>query len=1302
MPVNMPFDQMSELEKFRYGLTSYDKLSQPTKDYLLAKQVAMRTAQSTASAQPAIAPAPANTGGGLLHQAQQGVQNWWTETGKKKAALDANAPLWAKPLPETAMDAVFGKGSNEQLLGGARSALTSGILPGPMNDATGQPQAAQGIGQLGAYYTGRGVGFLMNPIYRAMGLLGKGVAGATGASPLIGSAIEGAVAGAPTAGIEAAIQGHPVLPAMGLGAGFGAGAGVGGHLLGSALERVLGRAGTQAATPAAESATAATGAEARAAARAASTPRYGVTGTQTQQELNLGDLGASPTRMTDVPTMMGNAAPITTGPQGNDVLPINFQETPGTQLGLGDMIPATGPTTTSPIGLQAQAASLYRQSQYADQQIARLQDQINMNSVLGKKSPDLRAQLAQWMQVKQDSLDGIQALREGRAAMNNPGLQIPEGPPQRPTSPASVEPPTGTTAASQAAVEAPTTAIPAATVTPETQGSPQGPSEFNLGQEHVFAPQGTSEGAVGTGETIPEGIVKPSGVPAIDSALQRQVDLLGVESPLNPTSIKSRGLFGEFMAQKFSAVDTWLRSLGPGGQKVAGVLRTSENVAATSYGHFAASVWEPVNKLKLSTQQWDNLRDVLRGTAETTDTKVSEAAQYVKKYLDDALQHGKDIGMTLTTKEGADIPFEGRPNYFPKLYDWSKIETQEGYKPDVLKRLVDSKQADNTAQAIELLDRYKRDQTKSIFAPTASFQREMVLDLPKDYEIPAQQEILRYARSYAQQDAIYSVMGGKNLPVIRAALQELQGAQPKDNVALVTDIVNKFIGQHHSAVDDAAVNLLLNVNSARSLTLAAIPNISQNINTVVKAGWRAVRTALESIGKDPEAARQFALKAGAVFDPEMVARTYGETAHTEWVGSSGPLGKMMESFAKGTEHVAEGIMKYTGFNFTERMNQTIAANAGKFWAQDMFNQAMSGQKVGAVSKVFAEAGIDLKQALERGGLTEDDLLNAGRYIMRVTQFPKSKLDVPLWTQSPWGKVVFQFQRFSYQNTKFISKEVWGEAKKYVASGGKEGSVKALATYIALAPLFGIPVGTVRDYISGRERPTGVFNTMVDAVGWVGGWGMFDNWLQSLSQGGDRLAAQALGPTGGLITTAGGALSGLYNGTKAAATGNSEGAARGYQQAARDALRLLPNPLGYSLASGKLPAGLGPITPLQKVINPDNYDPTGAKAASREYNKAKDNISKLYVKGVANGNLKDFYAAIAKSGMTNAQINSLVGSDSVQLAVINEKLKRLPNNSPERAQLEARKAQMEQQKVQRQVQSVPTQYLGPINSVLGGQ
>jgi hypothetical protein len=138
---------------------------------------------------------------------------------------------------------------------------------------------------------------------------------------------------------------------------------------------------------------------------------------------------------------------------------------------------------------------------------------------------------------------------------------------------------------------------------------------------------------------------------------------------------------------------------------------------------------------------------------------------------------------------------------------------------------------------------------------------------------------------------------------------------------------------------------------------------------------------------------------------------------------TGEIMRQMGGFDAGGQ-----FLRATGFSFTERINRTISAVAGRNYAQQMFKRIANQAKRGQVPnkravKELERLGINVDEAIKRGGLKQDDLFSAAQQITNDTQFRTRAKDLPLWWNSPEGKIVNQFGQFAFKQTQLIKNEV---------------------------------------------------------------------------------------------------------------------------------------------------------------------------------------------------------------------------------------------------------------------------------------
>jgi hypothetical protein len=351
---------------------------------------------------------------------------------------------------------------------------------------------------------------------------------------------------------------------------------------------------------------------------------------------------------------------------------------------------------------------------------------------------------------------------------------------------------------------------------------------------------------------------------------------------------------------------------------------------------------------------------------------------------------------------------------------------------------------------------------------------------------------------------------------------------------------------------------------------------------------RGVRAAVAN----RQEAVEFARAAGIHLDPANVARVIAET-------QGGPT------------LLTTKFMRATGFTGTEFFNRLVTSQAAKGWAEDMFRalqrpgsvswvRRVAGTQPQRIARLFREAGVDVDAALARGALSEEDLYRVARWVVQRTQFPASQLDVPLWASSPWGRVVFQFKRYAFNQGRLIKRELVDEAVKFFRTGGRDGSLRAWGPFLVLFPSAGWVVGAIRDWISGKETPREkverlrvaaeegdlreFLTQMADAYTWVGGLGVVSDTIQQLQYGPERTVVGLLGPSAGVAADVLSMVQqGVIAGQKIAA-GESPELGERLRAVGRIAVRQVPA-VGRPAAKGQLPFGVESET-LKALLAPE--------------------------------------------------------------------------------------------------------------------
>lgn len=552
--------------------------------------------------------------------------------------------------------------------------------------------------------------------------------------------------------------------------------------------------------------------------------------------------------------------------------------------------------------------------------------------------------------------------------------------------------------------------------------------------------------------------VTPAEAPAAGAAIP---PASGEVPATNPIAPKSAG-FGQFWDRARNVI----AKQGPSGQKLASGLPEARNLAETTAGKWVS---EMPTVRSLSKPDFSQFVDVVEGKTQPANEQVAKAAA----------EWGKVRAEVLATGQAAGLDIGRLENYFPHVYD------EAAFKGDnfqaAIQHLVDSGQAKDQGEAVKLLE-YAQNRLKG--TPHGNLEFERLVDLP-GYQKTHEALFSRYLDSASNRIAQAQVFGKdyeKANQLIAQVGQEGGDTGAVDNLFKISTGQAKY-GQLQQKVSKT----LRGYNSVTKLGLGALTNAGQSINTATVTG--ALRT-LTSIPKatTPEA-RDFALKAGVTLD--------------------GVLGDLKEG--SGFSGKVLGTIGAPGFSTVEKFNRTLAAWAGKGYAEDLAKQAAGGST--SAKNALAKMGLDAEAIAKAGGkLSEEQQIAAARNIVERTQFKVDPQDLPGWTSSPWGKVLTQFKSFAYNQSAFIGREIIQPAT--------QGNIKPLIRFMALALPVGGAISETKNLLRNRPSEENPGKRGLQYVQQAGGLGLASDVVTGLIPQNskylpaDRATSLAIGTLGG--------------------------------------------------------------------------------------------------------------------------------------------------------------------------------------------
>ena len=724
------------------------------------------------------------------------------------------------------------------------------------------------------------------------------------------------------------------------------------------------------------------------------------------------------------------------------------------------------------------------------------------------------------------------------------------------------------------------------------------------------------------------------------------------------------------LTRHLGSASTAFRSLGPAGRRADSLLRHTEEFGRKLL-HETRTRINPQRIAPGSTQQdLDQVframnqtyhKDVVYNTLTKTQKKLYTG---IRESFDDMGRLAQERQLYVNTGSGYQ-PFRMIRNYYPRVHDKEFIALADDFlntqdpnstvasvvskiKDPRLKRaiqeLAKSRGTNSIAQVQKDLRSVTREYLKTNPSMNKSFlHSRQIGELPTEFYVTDPGVLAKYTKDWSTAMAVNEIAGVPGDPMykIAQALKPIQSQDPGLYKQAIS-FTNHLLGTEPMRISEFGSSIMA-LNTFRLMGLATISNVSQSVNTAARTNFKTVYRAIRDqlkLGSDSDMLR--ALKTmGSFADPKAQDSYYRAMYNTGQLPTSW--------FNKLTTGLANKLMKGLKFDSVESFNQRTAAWAGyKYWSKELADDLLAGRNVSKVSRLLTDMGLDPKAIIRRGKMLDEEAMKVGSYLLRETQFPKAYMDIPLFTQKETGKLFFQFSRFMYRQGGFIKRHILDEGKRYLDTGGKEGSITPFLSYATTGAGAGFVIGNIRDVISGRERPEGMLDTYLDALSWVGAMGMFGNLVRSLETGPAHGMVQLGGPSAGLALEAFSGLQGLYQTGKSAgqyaATGDYEAIDNlmsGLRTTGKSALSVgAPSALAAPLSRGQAPFGVE-IPALQRIIAPDEYDPTGRKEAGQEYTAVIDELDDSIIDLVTRGNDEKLMKVISDAAEEGVMIDQNV-------------------------------------------------------------
>jgi hypothetical protein len=601
-----------------------------------------------------------------------------------------------------------------------------------------------------------------------------------------------------------------------------------------------------------------------------------------------------------------------------------------------------------------------------------------------------------------------------------------------------------------------------------------------------------------------EGVSSPAEVAATQGGLPSEVP--GATQAAG-VGAKTPGHWQTFQTWLTRSGESTLRKQGEAGTELANTLMKYASDREVYAGTRKAAFFNEL--MTLTPPEKDAFREFLdTGTVTQGLTpKARMIAEKAKGVLD---EQGKFLeafsrkhGVTVETPQGEQF-FHRRQNFFPHEIDWDRLASPQG-KAEEITNLVNTGQAKTPQDAAGIVESILERRTTRldptdllrVSGPSKRMAQELkgqrvynLVNIVKDPVVALDNHFNRIASSVARVDAF-----GKDYEKLYDLMTRIssEGGDAESAGAIAL----KMVGYNKEA-NTAVRAFLREVKGFEALKLgtAFVANAPQGfLNSWIRSGsFKAASKGFRDLftreGKD------FAMKAGI-----------SSRSVEKYIGDS--VGALTGESGKGVMPQVSGAIleKVTPFKQGEVANRVVAANAGKYYiTESLIPKFLANPADRRALKEMSYMGLDPATVLRQGGATEQDILRASNiFAQRRTQFINDPLSMPLLSQDPWGRLLYLFKTFSFQQSKMIK-----EAMEI------QGVLPTVGRLAVASTVIGIPVAKLRGLLSAKgltgDKEQGTWaNEFLSGLAAIGGLGLLSDAFASAKFGTEGAMGSIAGP-----------------------------------------------------------------------------------------------------------------------------------------------------------------------------------------------
>ena len=614
--------------------------------------------------------------------------------------------------------------------------------------------------------------------------------------------------------------------------------------------------------------------------------------------------------------------------------------------------------------------------------------------------------------------------------------------------------------------------------------------------------------------------------------------------------------FDRFWKSWGQSGETTLQKMGQSGKDIANMMAKQRRESAIWAGGYISKL-DKAEFTKLTPKEDQNLFNVMEGRNSPMNDRVKRIYELLNQARNDIGNKAEQMRILVKDSDGAMYYFHKRGNYFVHYIPALRIlkDKTNPITVDVIKNQINLGNAKNIQEATAYVDSYvkyidsngndtkflakwvekgnartiteARDMIDKFILPTVA-RRMGVLERGREINLPfydpSPSRVVPYWIEAATRRLKHIEVFGQLDQKAWALIDKI--GQDGFDWTLAKRIYDTAMNRVQSDRQDRQVQIIAqNFSIITKMATSAVVQPSNIANVIAETDLlstlRGIRSALRKGG------REYAVSTGSI---------------------SRAITKDVTSLGGTSTNEAEHFLKKIGMIPLDQLTRSVASHSGREYALRMFSKIKAGNTDLNVNSKLLNLipNLDLKTALSRGYLTEEELKEAGYELSTLTIFvPTSDQLPPKWKGDPWIEMLFYLKSFSFNQAKYVWKNIfnirpkrvdplraspqlmeklWEKAKKQ----GKEEEFWNTVDYVEIKPewkerifkltrfliaamVMGEGIQDVRSLWSTKKRSSNVIARVISNLSSVGMLGYVGDLLENSEYGYDSVLSGVLGP-----------------------------------------------------------------------------------------------------------------------------------------------------------------------------------------------